>query len=215
MVDLCNFACVGDCKDRLIRNSIIARSLKYKSIPRVYFKRIQSQSKWVYQNLPNMKMPRTGKSKPYTQGLQTVGIVHQYTSWPNIPSSGVGWVTEAEEPWGVAGPVTGAAGPVAGAAQLQGLGPRDKTTDTVLRLHVNSVVQTLTSSGRSVEPSTKSTIIVGDLDTSQKVCRWNPDNQNSKTEVNHIDTEEQSPRLCPEWIHNPLLSHKWPSKSIS
>ena len=24
MVDLCNFACVGDCKDRLIRNSIVA-----------------------------------------------------------------------------------------------------------------------------------------------------------------------------------------------
>ena len=24
MVDLCNFACVGDCKDRLIRNSIMA-----------------------------------------------------------------------------------------------------------------------------------------------------------------------------------------------
>ena len=24
MVDLCNFVCVGDCKDRLIRNSIVA-----------------------------------------------------------------------------------------------------------------------------------------------------------------------------------------------
>ena len=27
MVDLCNFACVGDCKDRLIRNSIVASLL--------------------------------------------------------------------------------------------------------------------------------------------------------------------------------------------
>ena len=60
------------------------------------------------------------------------------------------------------------AGPVAGVAQPQGPGPRDKTTDTVLRLHVNNVVQTLTSSEKNVEPSTRSVTTVGDLDTSQR-----------------------------------------------
>ena len=40
VVDLCNFTCVGDCKDRLIRNSIVAGLSST-----VYFKRIQSQSK--------------------------------------------------------------------------------------------------------------------------------------------------------------------------
>ena len=31
VVDLCNFACVGDCKDRLIRNSIVAGLLSTKA----------------------------------------------------------------------------------------------------------------------------------------------------------------------------------------
>ena len=42
VVDLCNFACVGDCKDRLIRNSYHGRSLQHQSIPTVHFKGIQS-----------------------------------------------------------------------------------------------------------------------------------------------------------------------------
>ena len=55
-----------------------------------------------------------------------------------------------------------------GLVQPQGLGPGDKTTDTVLRLHVNNVVQTLTSSEKSVEPSTRSVTTVADWDTSQR-----------------------------------------------
>ena len=59
-------------------------------------------------------------------------------------------------------------------AQSQGqpshrdLAPETKTTDTVLRLHVNNVVQTLTSSGKNVELSTRNVTIVGDLDISQR-----------------------------------------------
>ena len=42
VIDLCNFTCVGDYKDRLIGISIMA-GLQHQSIPRVYFKGIQPQ----------------------------------------------------------------------------------------------------------------------------------------------------------------------------
>ena len=60
------------------------------------------------------------------------------------------------------------AGPVVGVAQPQGPASGDKTTDTVLRLCVNNVVETLTSSEKNVEPSTRSVTSVGDWDTSQR-----------------------------------------------
>ena len=76
-------------------------------------------------------------------------------------------------------------------AQLQGPGP-GKTKSAVLRLHVNSVGQTLTSLKKNIEPLVKSSIIVGGLDTSQMYAEKNPDNCN-RTEVSHLDTEEQPP----------------------
>ena len=45
IVNLCNFACVGDCKDRLIRNSIIAGLSSTKSIQTMHFKGLQPQPK--------------------------------------------------------------------------------------------------------------------------------------------------------------------------
>ena len=45
-----------------------------------------------------------------------------------------------------------------------GPGLGDKTTDTILRLHVSNVAQGPTSSGRNAGPSTKNGTIVGDLD---------------------------------------------------
>ena len=45
VVDPCNFNCVGDCKDRLIRNSIVAGLNSTKGISTVYFKGIQSHPK--------------------------------------------------------------------------------------------------------------------------------------------------------------------------
>ena len=39
VVDLCNFTCMGDCKDRLIRNSIVSWPLKYKGLSTMYFNR--------------------------------------------------------------------------------------------------------------------------------------------------------------------------------
>ena len=45
VVDLCNFSCMGDCKDRLIRISIVVGPNSMKGISTVYFKGLQSHSK--------------------------------------------------------------------------------------------------------------------------------------------------------------------------
>ena len=52
VVDLCNFTC-GRLQGEANQKVNCGWSLKYKGISAVYFKRIQSQSKWVHQNLPN------------------------------------------------------------------------------------------------------------------------------------------------------------------
>ena len=149
VVDLCNFACVGDCKDRLIRNSIVAGLLSTKA----YQQCISKGS-----SLSLSKCIRICQTEDATCSLQNVGTVHQSTNWLNILSSRADQATGAEDTSGVADPATGM-------TQPQGPGPRDNT-NTVLRLHVNSVGQTLTSLRKNVEPSAMSVIIVGGLDIS-------------------------------------------------
>ena len=73
-----------------------------------------------------------------------------------------------------------------------------KTTDSVLRLCVKTVASDPTNPEKNAGPSTKNVTIMGDLGHFSKMCRQNPDNQYSdRTEVKHIDTEEQSPD-CPQ-----------------
>ena len=74
------------------------------------------------------------------------------------------------------------AGSTTGAAK-EGPSPKDKTTDTVLSLHMNSVAQDPTNTDQNAELQGRNVSIVGDLDNQD----------NGKTEVKHIDTEEQSP----------------------
>ena len=86
VVDLCNFVCVGDCKDRLIRNSIVGWSLKYQSLPAMHIERLQSNIEWMYQNMPN----RGCNSKTSASPLTRVHRLHRYytqTSHEWIPSS--------------------------------------------------------------------------------------------------------------------------------
>ena len=71
--------------------------------------------------------------------------------------------------------------------------PRVKTTSTVLRLHVNSAVHGPTNTDQNSRLQDRSISTVGKLRHFSKMCRLNPENQdNGKTEVKHIDTEEQS-----------------------
>ena len=84
------------------------------------------------------------------------------------------------------------AGLATGVAQPQRPGPRDKTIDTVLRLceQCGSGPHKSREECRAIN---QGCYFCGRLGHFSKVSRQNPDNQNSKTEVNHTDTEEQSP----------------------
>ena len=78
MVDLCNFACVGDYKDRLIRTQLWPVS------------QVQKHTNNVSQNIPvspsmnvsksaRQRMQHADKYKFFDQSLQTAQTVHQYT----------------------------------------------------------------------------------------------------------------------------------------
>ena len=75
VVDLCNFSCVGDCKDRLIRNSIVAGLLSTK----VYQQCIPKGSSLSLSEYIRIcqRMLHADKFKPFAQSLQTVRTVHQ------------------------------------------------------------------------------------------------------------------------------------------
>ena len=79
MVDLCNFGSGRDCKDRPIRNSIVAGLSSTKAYQQCILKRSSlSLSECI-------KICQTGchmhnKSKPFAPSLHTVGTVHQSTN---------------------------------------------------------------------------------------------------------------------------------------
>ena len=86
MVDLCNFSCVGDCKDRLIRNSIVAGLSNTKA----YQQCISKGS-----NLTLNECIRICQTEDATrrqvqaldQSPQTAMIVHRYTTLLNLPQA--------------------------------------------------------------------------------------------------------------------------------
>ena len=126
-------------------------------------------------------MPYADKSKPFAQSLQTVVIVHQYINWSNIPINRVDQATGAEEPSGVEGSA-------AGVAKSQGQDYKH-STETACE-QCGSDPHKFREECRAIN---QECYYCGKLRHFWKVCRWNPDNWSSKTEGNHIDTEEQSP----------------------
>ena len=142
MVDLCNFSCGGDCKDRLIRNSIVAGLSSTKA----YQQCISKGS-----NLTLNECIRICQTEDATrrqvqalrQSLQTVMIVPRYTTSMNSPKHAPGQASGAGEDTDP----TGAAGPAREAAQDPG-----ETTGTVLRLHVITVANGPTKPERSAKP---------------------------------------------------------------
>ena len=73
VVDLCNFACVGDCKDRLIRNSILAGLSSTKA----YQQCISKGSNLTLNECIKIcqRMQHGGRYKPSNQSLQTAQTV--------------------------------------------------------------------------------------------------------------------------------------------
>ena len=78
MVDLCNFACVGDSKDRLIRNSIVA-GLSSQKLTNSVSQRAPASPSMNVSKSARQRMQHTDKYKFFDQSLQTAWTVHQYT----------------------------------------------------------------------------------------------------------------------------------------
>ena len=144
VVVLCNFTCVGGCKDRLIRNFIVAGL----SSTKVYQQCISKGSSFSLSECIKICQTEDATcSQVQALCLESTDCgdstsIHKLTKYPQ----------QQGRPSYRGRGASGVAGPVTGVAKPQGPGPRGKNTDTVLRLHANSVVQTLTSSGKSVEP---------------------------------------------------------------
>ena len=159
MVDLCNFSCVGDCKDRLIRNSIVAGLSSTKA----YQQCISKGSNLTLNEcirIAKPKMQPGNKFKPSDQSLQTAVIVPHYTTSMNFPrhtpgqASGAGEVTDSTE----------TAEPATEVAQ----GDPGETKGTVLRLHAVTVANGPTKLERIAKLQAKSAHTVVDLDISLK-----------------------------------------------
>ena len=87
VVDLYNFACVGDCKDRLIRNSIVAGLSSTKAYQQCISKGSSPTLNACIRICQTEDATCTDKYKLFDQSLQTAQIVHQYTSTPDNPIS--------------------------------------------------------------------------------------------------------------------------------
>ena len=158
VVDLCNFTCVGDCKDRLIRNSIMAGLSSTKAYQQCISKgsslslseciRICQTEDATWRQVQAL-CPESTDCEDST----SVHKLTQYSQHQGRPSY---------RGRGGRGPFRGSR-PSHRTGQPQGSGPRG-TTGTVPRLHVNSAGQTLTSLRKSAEPLAKSVITVGSLD---------------------------------------------------
>ena len=162
IVDLCNFACVGDCKDRLIRNSIVASLSSTKA----YQQCISKSS-----NLTLNECIRICQTEDATcrqvQALRPESIdcpdstpIHHMTE---IPQACPGQILQAEKATEAATEV----GDRTTEAAWEGAAPGE-TTDRVLRLHATTVVHGLTDQERNARLWAKSAITVANLDIFQK-----------------------------------------------
>ena len=207
MVDLCNFSCVGDCKDRLIRNSIVAGLSSTKAYQQCISKgsnltlneciRICQTEDATHRQVQALR--------PESTDCNDSTPIHHITELPQArPRTSFRAREDTEGPTEAGDPARGVA--------WEEPGPRE-TTDIVPRLHVATVAHGPTEQEKNAEPQAKSASIVVKLDIFQSV--------QTKAE---LSTEWQdcskahwyggaAPRLLPEWVHNPILHHKRTSKS--
>ena len=105
VVDLCNFNCVGDCKDRLIRNSIIVGLNSTKA----YQQCISKGSSLTLNECINICQTKDATCRqvhalcPESSDCTDSTPIHKTSS---IPNNGTGTAAGAEKPFGVAGPTT-------------------------------------------------------------------------------------------------------------
>ena len=80
IADLCNFACVGDCKDRLIRNSIMAGLSSTKAYQQCISKGSSLTSKWMHQDLPDRRCNMQTSTSP---SIRVCRLHRQYINTQN------------------------------------------------------------------------------------------------------------------------------------
>ena len=183
VVDLCNFMCVGDCKDRLISNSIVAGLLSAKAYQQCiskgsslslneYIKSCQTEDATCRQ--VQALCPEFTDCGDST----SVHKLAQYSQQQGRPS------------YRGRGPFRGGRPSCRGGPATRAWPQRD------YRHSPKTVCQQCSSephkSREECSAIDQDCYYCGNLEHFSKVCRRNPDNH-SKTEVNHIDTEEQSP----------------------
>ena len=162
IVDLCNFACVGDCKDRLIRNSIVAGLSSTKA----YQQCISKGSDLTLNECIRICQTEDATHRQ-VQALQPESIdctdstpIHQITEFPQVCPR-----TNFRGRGGYRGPFR--SGRPSHRGSMGGAHPRE-TTSTVLRLHGDTVAHGPTDQERNAELWARNTTTVVDSDTFQK-----------------------------------------------
>ena len=186
MVDLCNFVCVGDCKDRLIRNSIVAGLSSTKACQQCISKgssltlneciKICQTEDATCRQVQALR-PESADCTDSTS-IHKIAQYPQQQARPNFRGRG-----------GYRGPLRGSRYNHRGGLWEE---PNPgKTSDTVQRLHVNTVAHGPTNQEKKCKASHQECYYCGKLRHFSKVCRHNPDYQNhDKTAIKHIDIEE-------------------------
>ena len=186
VVDLCNFACVGDCKDRLIRNSIVVGLSSTKA----YQQCISKGS-----NLTLNECIRICLTEAATR-RQVQALRPESTDCND--STPIHHIAELPQ----ACPRTNFRGREGYRGSLRGGRPSHRgsmgeptpgeTTDIVPRLHAVTVGSWPHRVGEECKSTGQECHHCGKLRQFSKVCRQRSDCQYSeKTAVKHIDTEEQ------------------------
>ena len=188
VVDLCNFACVGDCKDRLIRNSIVAGLSSTKAYQQCILKG---------SNLTLNECIRICQTEDATrrqvQALRPESIdcndstpIHHITEFPQACPR-----TNFRGRGGYRGPFRGGRpshrGGMGGAHPRRDYRHSTETTCGYCSSWPHRAGEECKAVGQECHHC-------GRLGHFSKVCRQRSDYQNSeKTAVKHIDTEEQPP----------------------
>ena len=162
IVDLCNFTCVGDCKDRLIRNSIVAGLSSTKAYQQCISKgssltlneciRICQTEDATHRQVQALR--------PESTDCTDSTPIHQITEFPQTCPR-----TNFRGRGGYRGPFRGRRPSHRGS--MGGAHPRE-TTGIVPRLHVDTVAHGPTDQERNAELWDRSATTVVDSDTFQK-----------------------------------------------
>ena len=159
VVDLCNFSCLGDCKDRLIRKSIMAGVNSTKAYQQCILKGSSltlDECIKICQTEDATHRPVQALCSESTDCTDSTSIhkIAQYAQQQGRCTS--------RSRGAFSGSRHGPRG------NLGGPSFRGKNTGTVLRLCVKTVASSPTNPEKNAGSSTKSASIVGDSDTSQK-----------------------------------------------